>query len=105
MDGCLRMSPAPWSVASTKPRSISTKGDFTTIKPPCKVDGVDCPNRRIGCQRTCEGYLAFRKERDEYLEYRKKTRIGALYASDTAYAHRKSWKHPTASQRRLFSQR
>ena len=75
------------------------------IKPPCKVDGVDCPNRKVGCQGDCEKYLAFRAERDAYLEERRQSSTGALYAADTAYAHRKSYKHPSKSQRRLFGQR
>lgn len=22
-------------------------------RPPCKVDGIDCPNRRVGCRADC----------------------------------------------------
>ena len=25
-------------------------------KPPCKVNGVDCPRRCVGCQSQCEKY-------------------------------------------------
>ena len=30
------------------------------MKPPCK----DCPDRVLGCHKTCEKYLAFREEVD-----------------------------------------
>ena len=26
------------------------------LKPPCKVDGVDCPRRYIGCRAKCEAW-------------------------------------------------
>lgn len=38
------------------------------LNSPCK----DCPDRVLGCHSVCEKYLAFHKERTEYLEYRKK---------------------------------
>lgn len=25
-------------------------------RPPCKVDGVDCPRRCVGCQSSCKAY-------------------------------------------------
>ena len=25
-------------------------------KPPCKVDGIDCPDRYVGCKAECEGW-------------------------------------------------
>nr|DAH24695.1 MAG TPA: Protein of unknown function (DUF4051) [Caudoviricetes sp.] len=35
---------------------------------PCK----DCPDRQLGCHAACDRYRAFRAERDEMLEARRK---------------------------------
>lgn len=54
-------------------------------RPPCRVNGVDCPNRRPGCQSNCEKlaelheyYAACKKAREEemiYLSYAVPVRI------------------------------
>lgn len=28
-------------------------------KPPCKVDGIDCGRRRVGCRRDCKEWQAW----------------------------------------------
>ena len=43
-------------------------------KPPCKVDGIDCPRRYIGCRAECEEYhkwLAIHDEEKEKLRRNK----------------------------------
>lgn len=35
--------------------------------PPCRKNGVDCPERRVGCQGKCERYRLFRENRDSEL--------------------------------------
>jgi putative transposon-encoded protein len=34
-------------------------------KPPCKVDGIDCPRRYIGCRAECEEYHNWLAKHDE----------------------------------------
>lgn len=34
------------------------------MRPPCKKDGHDCLNRRVGCQACCVDYLIYRYEQD-----------------------------------------
>lgn len=76
------------------------------INPPCKdKNGTDCPNRAVGCQGTCERYLAFRKARDEELERHHMESVSARYVAENAYRHKKNIRNPTASQRRLINQR
>ena len=31
---------------------------------PCKKNGIDCPNRVLGCHDTCKEYQAFAEERE-----------------------------------------
>jgi hypothetical protein len=38
------------------------------LSAPCK----DCPDRYVGCHSKCEKYIAFNKERQEFLEKRSK---------------------------------
>ena len=60
------------------------------ISPPCKEsrDSPDCPNRAVGCQATCEKYLAFRAERDAAIDARKKIMDGIEYARISAWNKR-----------------
>ena len=76
------------------------------IKPPCKdKDGTDCQNRAVGCQAKCERYLAFREEKAKERAFDHEKSMNAVYAADNVYHHRKSFKNPTANQRRLIGQR
>lgn len=58
------------------------------VKPPCKEDGIDCPNRAVGCQGKCEAYAAFRKKIDEVRKKKNAECISADYVGRTIYAHR-----------------
>lgn len=37
------------------------------FKGPCKENGVDCPERKLGCHDHCERYQAFKAGREAYL--------------------------------------
>lgn len=71
------------------------------IKPPCKTNGTDCPNRAVGCQSRCEKYLAFRKKLDEANERKKIYRISADITNEAIYANRRRLKHTEAGKRAL----
>lgn len=76
------------------------------IKPPCKdKDGTDCPNRAVGCHGTCERYLAFCEEKAKERKHDHEAAQRAVAAANNVYRHRKSFRYPTASQRRLIGQR
>ena len=48
-------------------------------KPPCKVDGIDCPRRYIGCRAECEEYHKWLAKHDEEKE---KTRRNKFNPAD-----------------------
>ena len=35
------------------------------MKPPCKQEGIDCPDRCPGCQGKCPKYAAFKAAKEE----------------------------------------
>jgi hypothetical protein len=71
--------------------------------PPCKEsrDSPDCPNRAVGCQATCEKYLAFRAERDKLSAERKKEYIAWDYDAAAIYRKRHSLKQTDAGRKAL----
>ena len=43
-------------------------------KPPCKVDGIDCPRRYIGCRAECEEYHKWLAIHDEEKEKQRRNK-------------------------------
>ena len=72
--------------------------------PPCWTDGVDCPNRHVGCQPGCKEFKVFRDAIDKANAERRKNDIGAQYAADMIWRDRQKLKH-TADGRRVLGQR
>jgi hypothetical protein len=58
-------------------------------KPPCKVDGVNCPKRYVGCHTDCETWhewLAVHAEEKEMREaYRNREADACAFARDTTH--------------------
>jgi hypothetical protein len=58
-------------------------------KPPCKVDGVNCPKRYIGCHADCEAYHKWMdvhaKEKQARYLYYSKTNDADSMAKDTIH--------------------
>lgn len=50
---------------------------------PCKVNGVDCPDRTVepNCHATCKRYLEFDEERKK-IRADRKAEIGAVWATE-----------------------
>lgn len=71
------------------------------MKIPCKTDGVDCPNRHVGCQSKCEKYLAFRTELDRINDERRKDTAGADFAAETIWRKRHALKFSPAAKRAI----
>ena len=65
------------------------------MKPPCK----DCPDRVLGCHKTCEKYLAYREELDAVREQKIAENDSNYYNRQTRYrmAH-----HSFSSPRRYW---
>ena len=38
------------------------------VKPPCKVDGMDCPRRYVGCRATCDEWAEWMVRHAEEVE-------------------------------------
>lgn len=58
-------------------------------KPPCKVDGVECDKRYVGCHADCEAYhewLAVHERETEMREaYRNREADVCAFARDTTH--------------------
>lgn len=44
-------------------------------KPPCKVNGIDCPRRYIGCRAECEEYHKWLAIHDEEKEKQRRNKL------------------------------
>ena len=44
-------------------------------KPPCKVDGIECPRRYIGCRAECEEYHKWLAIHDAEKEKRRQNKV------------------------------
>lgn len=44
-------------------------------KPPCKVDGIECPRRYIGCRAECEEYHNWLAIHDVEKEKRRQNKV------------------------------
>lgn len=44
------------------------------IKPPCKQEGIDCPNRMVGCHQSCLKYQKYREEIQKFRQFEKQQR-------------------------------
>lgn len=73
-------------------------------KPPCWVNGVDCPDRCVGCHSGCEKYAAFRAEIDRINAARDKEMDSADMVNRAIYRRRHTLKH-TPDGRRALAQR
>ena len=49
------------------------------MKPPCIVNGVDCPNRRPGCQTNCEKLKPLHEHYDKIHKARNDEAIYSQY--------------------------
>ena len=49
------------------------------MKPPCIVDGVDCPNRRPGCQTNCAKLVPLHEHLDKIKKAREQEAIYTQY--------------------------
>lgn len=66
-------------------------------KPPCKVNGVDCPRRYIGCQSECETYhewlTVHAAEKETRTRYYARTYDADSMAKDVVHRFTKNNKH------------
>lgn len=69
--------------------------------PPCWTDGVDCPNRHVGCQGECEKYKAFRAECEKINAARQKAYEGMDYAKHAIWRKRKIFQNSPAAKKML----
>lgn len=53
------------------------------------TNGIDCPNRAVGCQGKCEKYLAFRAELDRINMVKRKESFGADVAYQAMFAQKR----------------
>ena len=55
---------------------------------------MDCAKRHVGCHSTCEAYIAFAKEREEFRQMLRKERLkqDMLYRGVTANESRRTKK-------------
>jgi len=62
-------------------------------KPPCKVDGVECDKRYVGCRAVCEQYhewlIQHEAELQNKREYHNRNRISNDYVIDLCIELRK----------------
>lgn len=72
--------------------------------PPCKVNGIDCPDRHVGCQAECPQYKAFRVILDESAKIRRINAMCADYASDQILKSKHTLRY-TVDGRRALAQR
>ena len=52
--------------------------------PPCKVNGIDCADRHVGCQPECPKYKAFREAIDAENAEKRASRGVANYMASKA---------------------
>ena len=70
-------------------------------KPPCRKNGVDCPNRCVGCHATCKEFADYRAGIDADNAVRDKVREAEDIVNRTIWRKRHSLKHTAAGRNAL----
>lgn len=55
---------------------------YRRVLPPCKVDGVDCQDRRIGCRADCSKWDDYQEQLREEKDRAWNTNAGSFMVSD-----------------------
>ena len=69
--------------------------------PPCWVNGVDCSNRCVGCQISCEKYLAYKEKLEAVHKKQNAERIAADYSCQRIVSRQRELKNTEAGKRAL----